>query len=96
MYYRVSHRTDGHSPDVVAAREVQTAHQFGDKSWLGFEHLTMTPIGHNLIEPSLLSDAEIKWLNEYHAEVWEKTHHYFENNELARNWLKRETAPISK
>lgn len=82
--------------NVVAAREVQTAHQFGDKSWLGFEHLTMTPIGHNLIEPSLLSDAEIKWLNEYHAEVWEKTHHYFENNELARNWLKRETAPISK
>ncbi|BDD59494.1 hypothetical protein MAP00_004700 [Monascus purpureus] len=82
--------------NVVAAREVQTAHQFGDKSWLGFEHLTMTPIGHNLIEPSLLSDAEIKWLNEYHAEVWEKTHHYFENDELARNWLKRETSPISK
>ena len=56
----------------------------------------MTPIGRNLIEPSLLSDAEIKWVNDYHAEVWDKTHAFFANDALTRNWLKRETQPISK
>lgn len=75
-------------------REVQTPHKFGDKPSLGFEHLTMTPLGRNLIEPSLLTEAERKWVNDYHAEVWDKTHHFFENDELTRNWLRKETQPI--
>ncbi|KAJ5381572.1 Xaa-Pro aminopeptidase P [Penicillium cataractarum] len=82
--------------NIVMAHEVKTAHKFGDKQWLGFEHVTMTPIGRNLIEPSLLTDAELKWLNDYHAEVWDKTHHYFKEDELSRKWLERETQPISK
>ncbi|KAJ5176737.1 Xaa-Pro aminopeptidase P [Penicillium canariense] len=82
--------------NIVMAREVKTPYTFGDKQWLGFEHVTMTPIGRNLIEPSLLSDAEIKWVNDYHAEVWDKTHHYFNEDELTQKWLERETQPISK
>ncbi|KAJ5906794.1 Xaa-Pro aminopeptidase P [Penicillium subrubescens] len=82
--------------NIVMAREVNTPHKFGDKQWLGFEHVTMTPIGRNLIEPSLLTDAELKWVNDYHAEVWDKTHHYFNEDELSRKWLERETQPISK
>jgi Xaa-Pro aminopeptidase len=82
--------------DIVMAREVKTTHKFGDKQWLGFEHVTMTPIGRNLIEASLLTDAELKWVNDYHAEVWDKTHHYFNEDELSRKWLERETQPISK
>lgn len=78
------------------AREVKTPHNFGDKQWLGFEHVTMTPIGRNLIEPSLLSDAEIKWVNDYHAEIWAKTEHFFREDDLTRSWLERETQPISK
>lgn len=78
------------------AREVETTHKFGEKTWLGFEHVTMVPLGRNLIEPSLLSDAELKWVNDYHMEIWEKTHHFFEKDELTLNWLKRETRPISK
>ncbi|KAL6233842.1 hypothetical protein BDW75DRAFT_231636 [Aspergillus navahoensis] len=70
--------------NVIMVREVQTAHKFGERPWLGFEHVTMCPIGQNLIEPSLLSDSEIKWLNDYHAEVWEKTHKYFDNDEITR------------
>lgn len=78
------------------AREVQTTHNFGDKTWLGFEHATMTPIDSNLIDPSLLSDTEIQWVNNYHAEVWEKTNHFFVNDEWTRNWLQRKTQAISK
>ncbi|KAE8350945.1 hypothetical protein BDV28DRAFT_159187 [Aspergillus coremiiformis] len=81
--------------NVIMAREVQTTHKFGDKPWLGFEHVTMAPVGRNLIEPSLLSDGELKWVNDYHAEIWEKTHHFFEKDEYTRGWLQRETQPIS-
>lgn len=84
------------SLDVVMAREVDTPHKFGDKQWLGFEHVTMTPVGRNLIEPSLLSDAEVKWVNDYHAEIWDKTHNFFNEDKLTQKWLERETQPISK
>ncbi|THC97449.1 hypothetical protein EYZ11_003098 [Aspergillus tanneri] len=82
--------------NIIMAREVQTTHSFGDRPWLGFEHVTMTPLGRTLIEPSLLSDGEIKWVNDYHAEIWEKTQHFFANDEYTRKWLERETQPISK
>ncbi|XRM46940.1 hypothetical protein ABZX51_009957 [Aspergillus tubingensis] len=82
--------------NVIMAREVQTTHKFGEKPWLGFEHVTMAPLGQNLINASLLSEHEIKWVNDYHAEVWEKTHRFFENDDYTRSWLQRETQPISK
>ncbi|KAL3471405.1 hypothetical protein BJX99DRAFT_250495 [Aspergillus californicus] len=72
--------------NIIMVREVQTTHNFGERPWLGFEHVTMCPIGLNLIEPSLLGESEIKWVNDYHAEVWEKTHKYFEGDELTQAW----------
>lgn len=78
------------------AREKKTTHKFGERPWLGFEHVTMVPLGRNLIEPSYLSDEEVKWVNDYHAEIWEKTHHFFAEDEFTRNWLQRETQPIRK
>jgi Xaa-Pro aminopeptidase len=73
-------------------REVETEHRFGDKPYLGFEHVTMTPMCRKLIDPTLLTSGEKAWLNEYHAEVFEKTKSYFEKDELTLAWLKRETA----
>jgi Xaa-Pro aminopeptidase len=73
-------------------REVETEHRFGDKPFLGFENVTMTPMCRKLIEPALLTEVEKKWLNDYHAEVYEKTKGYFEKDELSLNWLRRETA----
>jgi len=76
------------------AREVKTTHKFGDKPWLGFEHVTMTPLCQRLIDISLLTPVEKKWVNDYHTEVWQKTNQYFEKDELTRNWLRRETQAI--
>ena len=75
-------------------KEVETTHKFGDKPWLGFEYLTMTPLCQKLLEPSLLSPQEKEWVNKYHTKVWDNTSDYFENDELTKNWLKRETAQI--
>jgi len=74
-------------------KEVQTEHKFGDKPYLGFEHVTMVPMCRKLIDVTLLSDGEKKWLNDYHTEVLEKTKGYFEKDELTMAWLKRETQP---
>jgi Xaa-Pro aminopeptidase len=74
-------------------KEVETEHKFGDKPYLGFEHVTMTPFCRKLIDINLLTEDEKNWLNDYHAEVFEKTKGYFEKDELTLKWLRRETAP---
>jgi Xaa-Pro aminopeptidase len=79
--------------NVIMVREVALSHAFGDKPWLGFEHATMVPLCRKLIDTALLTDGEIKYINDYHAEVLEKTTRYFEGDELTMDWLKRETGP---
>jgi Xaa-Pro aminopeptidase len=72
-------------------KEVHTAHKFGDKPYLGFEHVTMVPMCRKLVDPSLLTSEETQWLNDYHQEVFKKTKSFFEKDELTMAWLKRET-----
>ncbi|KAL0262218.1 hypothetical protein SLS55_003657 [Diplodia seriata] len=79
--------------NVIVVTEVDTTHKFGDKPYLGFEHVTMVPMCRKLIDESLLSPAEKKWLNDYHAEVREKTGPYFKDDALTTKWLERETQP---
>lgn len=47
-----------------------------------------------LTDVSLLTLGEKKWLNDYHAEVYEKTKGFFEKGSLALKWLERETTAI--
>lgn len=60
-----------------------------EKRMLGFETITLAPIDLKLIEKSLLTDLEIKWLNEYHQAVYEKISPFLE--EEVREWLKETT-----
>ncbi|KAI8968798.1 Creatinase/aminopeptidase [Trametes punicea] len=80
--------------NVVIVREAQTPHNFGDKGYLRFEHVTMCPMGKNLVEVSLLSEKERGWLNAYHAEVLEKVSPLVEKDERALRWLQRECSPL--
>ena len=57
-----------------------------------FENLTFAPIDRNLIAAESLSQGELKWLNEYHATVYEKLEPLLDNDTKA--WLKKATAPI--
>jgi Xaa-Pro aminopeptidase len=80
--------------NMIMAKEAQTNHKFGDKPWIGFEHVTMVPMCRKLIDPLILMPEEREWLNCYHKEVWEKTSPFFENDERTKVWLQRETAVI--
>jgi len=80
--------------NIIMVKEVKTSHSFGDRPYFGFERVTMVPMCRKLIDAGLLTPAETEWLNSYHAEVFEKTHGFFEKDSLASKWLKRETTPI--
>ena len=57
-----------------------------------FETLTLAPIDRQLIEASLLSENEIKWLNTYHKHVYIKLGKYLEPKE--KIWLKAECSNL--
>ncbi|KAI1431616.1 aminopeptidase-like protein [Xylaria sp. CBS 124048] len=80
--------------NIIMVKEVETKYKFGDKSYLGFEHVTMVPYCRKLINPALLTAEEKQWLNDYNAEIFEKTKGYFEKDKLSMAWLKKETQPF--
>ncbi|KAF7514320.1 hypothetical protein GJ744_000090 [Endocarpon pusillum] len=80
--------------NMIMARETSTEHNFGDKPWLCFEHVTMVPMCRKLIDPALLTSEEKTWLNDYHREVWEKISEFFKDDQRTTDWLQRETKEI--
>lgn len=79
--------------NMIMVKEVETKHKFGDKPYLGFERVTLTPHCRKLVDMSLLTEDEKNFINEYHQEVFDKTSKFFEQDALTMAWLKRETAP---
>lgn len=80
--------------NLAIVREVKTQHSFGDKPYLGFEHVTMVPYCRKLIDETLLTAEEKKWLNDSNEEIRTKTEHYFRDDPLTLKWLIRETQPF--
>ncbi|XP_050221362.1 aminopeptidase P2 [Mercurialis annua] len=78
--------------NLLHVKEVQTPNRFGGIEYLGFEKLTFVPIQTKMVELSLLSAAEIDWLNDYHSQVWEKVSPLLDGP--ARQWLSYNTRPL--
>lgn len=62
--------------------------------FLSFEYLTYVPIDLEPVDVSLMEEHDLAWLNEYHAQVYEKIAPYLDTEEAA--WLKEVTRPLSK
>ncbi|HSG54448.1 MAG TPA: M24 family metallopeptidase C-terminal domain-containing protein, partial [Paracoccaceae bacterium] len=60
--------------------------------WLGFETLTLVPIDRTLVDPALLSPAEIAWWNSYHARVRRVIGPQLDSADRA--WLERACTPL--
>jgi Xaa-Pro aminopeptidase len=63
-----------------------------ERTMLGFETLTFTPIDLRLVESSIMTAAEIAWLDAYHAEVRSKLSGSLDPETQA--WLDQATRPI--
>jgi len=80
--------------NIIIVKEVETKHRFGGKPYLGFEHVTMVPYCRKLIDESLLTRREKRWLDEYHADINAKTKDFLRSDPLAMKWLERETKAL--
>ena len=80
--------------NLLVVREAE-AIDGGERSMHWFETLTFTPIDRNLVEPAIMTDAELDWLNNYHAQVIKKIAPRLDSDE-DRAWLEAACAPISR
>ena len=78
--------------NLVVVREA--AEQPGERKVLEFETLTRAPIDRALVEPALMSAAELDWLDAYHATVLGDIGPKVDADTAA--WLRAATAPIER
>lgn len=79
---------------LVITKQVNTNKQFNNKSFLGFETITMVPIQQKMIQIDLLTDDEIIWLNQYHKDVRNNIQNLVDQH--TKQWLIDNTQPIQK
>ncbi len=75
--------------NLVVVRECEAE---GETPVYGFEALTLVPFDRRLLDESLLSDAERRWLNDYHTRVRETISPLLEAAE--QSWLEQATAAL--
>jgi Xaa-Pro aminopeptidase len=64
----------------------------GDRPMLAFETLSLCPIDRRLIAPALLTEAEVAWLDAYHARLLPALGRLLDPAE--REWLEAATRPL--
>jgi len=66
----------------------------GEATLYGFETLTLAPIDRALVDPALLTPAELAWLDAYHARVREAITPKVDRETAA--WLAEATRPLAQ
>jgi Xaa-Pro aminopeptidase len=64
----------------------------GQLEFLEFETITLCPIELELIDPGLLTEEELDWLNRYHRRVYEQLSENLDREH--REWLQKKTREI--
>ena len=75
---------------IVENRKIKDA----EREMYGFETITLAPFDRQSIEPKLLSETELAWLNRYHARVYTELSAMLDTK--TRQWLKEATHKIIK
>lgn len=88
--YREGHH--GIRCETMLLVERAFSNEFGD--FLRFDTITIFPFDRRLIDPSMLTDPQLEWLNRYHARVYISLLPYLSPAEAL--WLHSATAPIVK
>ena len=68
--------------------------EFAGRKWLGFERLTHIPIQLKLVDVSLLTAADVAWIDTYHEQIQQRVGPLLQTDR-ARKWLQRATAKVA-
>ncbi|MEE9196286.1 MAG: aminopeptidase P family protein [Alphaproteobacteria bacterium] len=79
--------------NLITVRQSDTTGADG-RDMYEFETLTQAPIDTALVEPGLMTGAEIDWLNAYHAQVCERLTPLVDD--MTAEWLTAATRPLEK
>jgi Xaa-Pro aminopeptidase len=71
---------------------VEDSRDGDEQPMLAFETITLAPIDKRLVDPSLLTPAEIDWLDTYHARIRAALEPQLDG--AARDWLIAATSPL--
>lgn len=74
---------------LLLCRKAETT-EFGE--FMCFDNLTLVPFDPDAVEPSLMSEREKMWYNEYQKKVYEVISPLLNDDE--RQWLKKETRAL--
>jgi len=67
-------------------------HSTEDKTWFTFNPVTMCPINTDLVNKKLMTSDQIKWLNDYHKQVYAELAPLLDK--AHQKWLKKATKAI--
>lgn len=62
------------------------------RSYLRFENITMVPIQTKLVDTSLITKDELRWINEYNQTCLQRVGPLL--GDVERKWLAKECAPL--
>lgn len=80
--------------NLVVVREAEPI-EGGERPMHWLETITFAPIDRKLIEPAIMTDTELDWLNDYHAQVQKKIGSRLDDDADVA-WLQAACAPISR
>ncbi|XP_064599693.1 xaa-Pro aminopeptidase 1-like [Liolophura sinensis] len=83
--------------NLMLVVKAKTEHNFKNKGFLTFEPITLVPLQTKMLAPSLLTEKEINWLNEYHDKCRDMIGPVLleQGKKEAYDWLMRETEPLA-
>ncbi|XP_052100615.1 xaa-Pro aminopeptidase 1-like [Mytilus californianus] len=82
--------------NLALVKKADTQHNFKNKGFLTFETITLVPIQNKMIVPSLLTEKEINWINDYHTQCRDEVGAELkrQGKQEALKWMMKETQPI--
>ena len=83
--------------NICLVKKVEDAHKLGDSvELLTFEPLTLIPFQRKLVDSSLITSEEARYINAYHQRVWNTISPHLQNadDSGALEWLRCNTAPV--
>lgn len=78
----------------LVVKLAKTDYRVNNVDYLGFEHFTLVPIQTKLIKKDMLTLEELKWVNDYNQEVFDKVGALLKDDTFTLNWLKKECKPL--